>query len=150
MTSERFVPTNHDVLEAHYGPGVSGVLRAEGFPSEPQSWFVQRQDVTSGGLSRWFTEAVYESQEAAEEAAKRWGNEAGERFQINQEQGETTAVEQPVSVYRVVSLTDLFAEGDEILAATLFDLCTSDHEWHVSTELGSEGKVALNKAALEH
>ena len=47
------------------------------------------------------------------------------------------------SLYRVITLMDLFREGPEAVASAVYDFATSDHSWLISTELGSENKKTL-------
>lgn len=141
-------PAQRFLLEAHYGDGVSAILRSGDFPDEARSYFVQRQDAHAAQVSRWFTQAVYTSAEAAEAAAARWGGGSITFATYDLEAGTSTPdLSQPVSMHRVVTLLELFAEGPKAVASVVYDLATSDHEWLISSELGSEGKIALISAS---
>ena len=61
-----FQPLTRKMLKEYYGSHVSGVLRGDSFPQRPQSFLVQRQSIHNGNASRWFTEAVYKRDDAAE------------------------------------------------------------------------------------
>lgn len=56
--------------------------------------------------------------------------------------------DQPVSVLRTVSLLEPFGEGREAVSDMIFDLALSDHEWFISSEIGSEAKIAITAAMI--
>jgi hypothetical protein len=132
-----------EYIEGHYGSGVSAILRAGDYPTEPSSWFVQHQELTSEKLSRWITDAVFDSPDAAQQATERWSS--GERKVVIHDSvtGKQKPTEQPISTWRALSLFDLMAEGRESLYSAFLDLVTSDHEWLISTEVGSEQKIGI-------
>jgi hypothetical protein len=143
-------PAPMHILEEHYGDAVSGILRSGDFPDARKSWLVQRQMADASAVSRWFTLAVYSQAEAATSAVRRWEEATPTRGTYDLESGETTPnAQQPITAYRVVSLLVLFGEGSEAIASAIYDLATSDHEWLISSELGSEAKIALMAAAAD-
>jgi hypothetical protein len=132
-------PASLAQIKAHYGPGVSAVLRASGFPHGASSFFVQTQSVDQ---ESWVTHAVYGSREDAERLMH--GLERAQVVTYDAESGAFTPVdEQPVSMARVVTLDVLLREGPTSIGYAMLDLARSDHEWLVSTEVGSEQKIAL-------
>jgi hypothetical protein len=136
-------PLPRHLLSAHYGE-VTGILRSGDFPIEPSSYLLQVQHAKADGASRWFTQAVYPTKEAAGEVEARWSAQGATHGTQDSESGEMTPdEEQPLTIYRVVTLGDLIREGPSAVWFALFDLATSDHEWLLSSELGSEQKVAL-------
>ena len=142
-----FEPTALNVIAAYYGEGASAVFRNRDWPTGAASWFLQRREATSESSSRWFTTSVYGTEDAALATAVRWGGEFPTLVRADLESGEVVpAPEQPVSIYRVVTLLDLFEEGAEGIATAIYDVATSDHEWMISTELGSEAKIQLSMA----
>jgi hypothetical protein len=130
--------------EEHYGPDVSGVIRVSGFPQRASSYIVQMQFAGGADASGWQTLAVYHTREGAELFAARREQRGMTMSDLNLRTGEMTPpAEQPVSEYRVVTLDQLAREGPKALAQAMLSLMTSDHEWIISTEIGSEAKVAL-------
>jgi len=130
-------------LLSFYG-NVSGTLRSDDFPTEPQAFFVQAQHVTVEGSSPWSTEAVYSSRAEAERAVSRWDRTRGTWGTRSLETGEfQPRDDQPVSIRRIATLEELFREGPQAFGQAFFSLITSDHEWIVSTEIGSEQKIQL-------
>ena len=134
-----------EMLVAHYGREVSATLRADNFPEEPQSFFVQRQSATLAGASPWETLAVYPTRKAADDAIARWEGNKPTQSTVTLATGEMKVDrQQPVALRRVVTLDELLREGPEALWQAFLCLATSDHEWVVSTEIGSAAKMALS------
>jgi hypothetical protein len=130
--------------EEFYGPDVSGVIRVDHFPNRASSYLVQSQLVGGSTVSGWSTLAVYRTREGAELYAAHREQLGSTMTVVNTRTGEMTPdAEQPVIEYRVVTLDQLAREGPQELAAALYGLMTSDHEWVLSTEIGSEAKIAL-------
>ena len=129
-------------IAEHYGPNVSAILRNDDFPTEPSSYFVQSQTVTSRGATPWVKHAVYTVREGAERYARMI--ERATAVRPNPEGGPPIPTpSQPVAVARVVTLEDLIRAGSRVVGQAIFDLATSDHEWIISTEMGDEQTVAL-------
>ncbi len=150
LDESKLSPGTIEEVEAFYGEGVSGVLRAgdvqvEGnYRTEPVSFLVQRQLMTAEGVSPWHSLVVYSSREAAEKQVEGWEKSGVVFGMVNRETGEhISSQQQPVTVYRIVTLGDLLHEGPESVWWAMYGLATSDHEWHISTETGAESKRAL-------
>jgi hypothetical protein len=152
MSATRRTPANQRQLQGHYGPGVSALLRSGDYPTKPSSYFVQVQMTTVESVSRWITPAVYRSRGAAERAVGKWRCSRLEETLVNTKSGlrvDGAELRHPAPAFRVVTLFDLFSEGAGAIANMMLDLATSDHEWILTSELGSAAKMALLEAATE-
>lgn len=141
-----YAPTRK-MLKQHYGAHVSGILRGDSWPPQPTSWLVQHQMTTGEYVTRWQTVAVYKRRDAAEAFAHRMEGSRAALSALDPSTGEVTpSAVQPVSVWRAVSLWDVFEKGSiEALGLVLIDLMQSDHEWLLSTEIGSPQKIELTR-----
>jgi hypothetical protein len=139
-------------IRAYYGAGASGIFRPEAdYPSEARTYFAQYQDLQADGkITRWYTSAAFDNLDSAVRFAERMDGARATHGTRYPDGGFVASDEQPITTWRAATLADVMNEGGpEHVGLVMLDLMLSDHEWIVSSDLGSAWKVAAWQALVE-